>query len=305
MISFTPFRDDTLRIQHQVYVVGAGGVGARLVPLLVKVLRRGDVIRIIDFDSVSEENLLRQHFGLQDVGRFKAEVLASRYSTSDGPTVEAYIQRVEDFGAETGFPGGGAEDGMGVTIFGAVDNHLARTYLHNLMQFHQPRIYIDMGCSTRTGQAVIVGACYGTIRIDGKLIYYNSTLDHYLSVDRNRGGYEQHLVKFDGILDLVPNILEPDAEESLGCARRIDTQSVISNQYAATVGFNLGLWFLRGMQVNSVGSRFSATSGAVQAFPIQHLRSYAVRDRRLVDLIHTKDRLDSLEEGFKLTSMLG
>jgi hypothetical protein len=170
-------------------------------------------------------------------------------------------------------------------------------------------MYVDMGCALRTGQALLIGQQWATIKVDGK----------YLTWGRNRAGGElvkmtdpapenlvKFKVKFNGIKDVFPNLLEPDAEETLGCARRMDTQSVITNQFAATVGFNLGLWWLKGMDVPSVGSRFSASSGASQALPVQYLVSKG-SSRYEVEVMHTKRYYEEVlaNRGFGMVSTVG
>jgi len=72
--------------------VGAGGTGSRLMPPLAQLVRTclrkynplawidSLPIFIFDGDVVEEKNLLRQNFITKDVGKFKAQVVADRYS---------------------------------------------------------------------------------------------------------------------------------------------------------------------------------------------------------------------------------
>ena len=73
----------------RVVVVGAGGTGGRLIPPLMQILKRGDVVAIVDGDHVEDRNLARQNFRTRDVGENKAEVMARRYRR-DGIDVEVY-----------------------------------------------------------------------------------------------------------------------------------------------------------------------------------------------------------------------
>jgi len=70
----------------RVHVIGAGGTGSRLIPLLAQFMSsyelEGKEIIVYDHDIVEEKNLLRQNFITPDVGKFKAEVLASRYGAA-------------------------------------------------------------------------------------------------------------------------------------------------------------------------------------------------------------------------------
>lgn len=70
---------------NKVVIVGCGGTGSRLVPLIAQFIKTlsyvlDPVIYLIDGDRVEEKNLKRQNFVSTDVGKFKAEVLAARYS---------------------------------------------------------------------------------------------------------------------------------------------------------------------------------------------------------------------------------
>jgi len=81
-------------------VIGAGGNGSRLVPLLAQFLKTVNWIQpkihIIDFDTVEDKNLLRQNFIKPDVGRPKAAVLAQRYGTAFDIDITAHVMRIED-----------------------------------------------------------------------------------------------------------------------------------------------------------------------------------------------------------------
>ena len=75
------FAQDTRR-EHRVVIVGCGGTGAFVAEGLCRLfLTRPDIhLVLVDHDTVSERNLLRQNFYAEDVGRFKAEALAQRFA---------------------------------------------------------------------------------------------------------------------------------------------------------------------------------------------------------------------------------
>lgn len=64
---------------YMYYLIGCGGVGGYLVPILSKMFDKG--LRIIDGDIVEQKNLLRQNFYPNDISNFKAERLGYRYET--------------------------------------------------------------------------------------------------------------------------------------------------------------------------------------------------------------------------------
>lgn len=94
------------QVPNQIFVIGCGGTGSRLVPLLAQFMRtvthgvtpRGNVMNptifLVDDDVVEHKNLLRQNFIESDVGKPKAAVLASRYSRAYGVNIVPIVARV-------------------------------------------------------------------------------------------------------------------------------------------------------------------------------------------------------------------
>jgi len=91
-------------------VVGCGGTGSRLVPLLAQFLKTcpwiiNPMIFLVDHDVVEEKNLSRQNFIRSDVGKNKALVLATRYSRAYDitmvPIMERVVSPLEDVNAKS------------------------------------------------------------------------------------------------------------------------------------------------------------------------------------------------------------
>jgi len=61
------------------YIIGAGGVGSWLAPSVIMLLGKPDSVTIIDGDVLEEKNLNRQLFTRDEIGKTKAEALASKY----------------------------------------------------------------------------------------------------------------------------------------------------------------------------------------------------------------------------------
>lgn len=94
MISYLP-----TFMPNKVLIIGGGGTGGRLVPLLAQFLTTckwipNPEITIVDDDTVEEKNLLRQNFIAQDVGKPKAQVLAQRYSRAFNIPITPLISRI-------------------------------------------------------------------------------------------------------------------------------------------------------------------------------------------------------------------
>lgn len=90
-------------------IIGCGGTGSRLVPLVAQFIKTckwiiDPEIVLVDFDTVEEKNLSRQNFIHQDVGKNKAEVLAGRYMKAFGVPISAFntqltLQNLTDAGS--------------------------------------------------------------------------------------------------------------------------------------------------------------------------------------------------------------
>lgn len=86
----------------KVIIVGAGGTGARLVPLVAQMMAsipwlnsfKPPKIILVDDDVVEVSNLLRQLFIEEDVGEFKSDVIAKRYSAAFGVDILPVIKRL-------------------------------------------------------------------------------------------------------------------------------------------------------------------------------------------------------------------
>lgn len=67
-------------MKHTTYIIGCGGVGSWLVPLLARLNKQIEhTLHLFDGDSFEEKNLDRQMFDRNNIGRNKAAVLAGMY----------------------------------------------------------------------------------------------------------------------------------------------------------------------------------------------------------------------------------
>ena len=102
------------QLPTNIVVVGAGGTGSRVVPLLAQFIKtitagvspRGFLVNptiyLVDDDVVEEKNLVRQNFIQPDVGKPKAAVLAGRYSRAYGVNIIPVVHRLRARHAEQG-----------------------------------------------------------------------------------------------------------------------------------------------------------------------------------------------------------
>ncbi len=261
--------DDPARRVH-VILVGAGGVGARLAPLVAKHLLAGDALSIVDHDIVESKNLLRQHFVAEDVGRHKAVVVAERAerSAAGGVIVNAYPLKVEKESALVALlPGLGAQSLATWTqspnhtyapvVLSAIDSRAGRRGLASAVRYLQAIMidtaWIDCGNDMFSGQALV------------------AAVKHRLAQrDFGANALVTRRMQFHGWQELAPNFLErADDDQVQDCAVRMDTQSVMANTWAATAAMTLAMPFITGAPLTSLGIAFAVRSGATRTIGVK------------------------------------
>lgn len=155
-------------ICYNIVIIGVGGTGSHLTSFLTQLIGNNRTfktkhkITLVDGDKVEEKNLITQKFLESDVGLFKSEVLADRYSSVFGldmPYVDQYINSKDDVLKLLDY-----NYSTYNIIVSCVDNNSARKYIDEAFNEHKPKynkglIYIDTGNSSGvgelTGQTVI------------------------------------------------------------------------------------------------------------------------------------------------------
>ncbi len=152
-------------------VVGCGGTGSRLVPLLAQFLKTcpwvvNPAIHLIDDDVVEEKNLSRQNFISSDVGKPKAIVLANRYGRAYNIPVIPIVERVplstsaeygsvykKVFSSESLMPG----NKNATMVISCVDSMVARRSIIEEFSnaFTAGAIFLDGGNEDIFGQVMI------------------------------------------------------------------------------------------------------------------------------------------------------
>ncbi len=174
----------------KIVVLGAGGTGAWVIPHIYRLRYSTDrPLRIIicDGDVIEQNNLVRQNFVEQDIGRNKAEVLAERYSAAFGLECEYRPHFIElenelreliqpDF-VRYSYSNDDRET-QKVILIGAVDNNRSRKLCHRVFFQCKDLIYIDSGNGEYTGQVVCgVRQSYRTIYKPVCSLYPDMLLD--------------------------------------------------------------------------------------------------------------------------------
>lgn len=195
-------------LPSHVYIVGAGGVTSYFLPVFLKTIAgfvKNVRVHIIDGDILEARNLDRQLFSDKDVGRNKAESLASMYKSG-----------YRNIKIEPKYFSGGYRFQPKSLVFGFVDNHTARKEI------------LD-ACDRFECNAILAANEF----IDAQSMYY---------CPEWRGSKKDPRVRYPEILtDETENPLRPQScagEE----ARRVNPQLAIANASAASHASQL-FWF--------------------------------------------------------------
>lgn len=225
-----------------VTVVGAGGIGARVIPLLCKILPDRSTIKVIDHDIVEERNCLRQPFIFEDIGVPKAVVMQERY---DGRvTVNAVVGQFEEGGISI-CPDDDSDDRVHF-LLGCVDNTTTRYQMltesvFNVGSWYRNHAYIDAGNDGPRGQVLVAYACLRTPTVNECKIH----------------GARLWPEVFTPKMTVTGDYAPPEIES----CDRVDTQTVLANQMAATMVAQYVQMLLTGGMVGNLGATFDIRGG--------------------------------------------
>lgn len=148
-------------------LAGCGGTGSWLAPTVVRVARlltekfnKSVRVVFIDPDSVEAKNCYRQNFAESEIGRNKAEALATRYGLAWGVDVLALpapfpadLERLLETDRQTHYE-------LSLVI-GCVDNAPARSAIHTSLSetsgYGAARWWLDCGNDRHSGQVLVGG----------------------------------------------------------------------------------------------------------------------------------------------------
>jgi PRTRC genetic system ThiF family protein len=138
----------------EVLLVGCGGTGsflalhlARLAWHLKEIHNKRVEMMFVDFDTIESKNIGRQNFCPAEIGRPKAEALATRYGLAFGQRIAYAIERF----SEIPKPSLNALQ----IVLGCVDNNAARRDLHEALKAADGRTWgLDCGNNKHNGQVL-------------------------------------------------------------------------------------------------------------------------------------------------------
>lgn len=224
--------DGAWRLDH-IVLIGVGGTGSALARLVARMLWQRQAagqtvptLILIDPDHVELKNVIRQGFAPADVGAFKSQAIALRYSLTYGLPIQSVTAA---FDHEKHLP-------QGSILIDCTDNHLARREILKGVEAHK-------GCVISCGNAATFGQV--TIGDSGdreQLAEMIASMEAEEAPSRLRGGLFRpcsHLPHF-GLLYpelLEPELSQPVVESQLSCGEllALGEQHPLVNEQVALI----------------------------------------------------------------------
>lgn len=235
----------------RVLIVGAGGTGSAIVmglPYLDQAMRvwghrNGLDVMMMDADTVSETNCVRQPFSASDVGQNKATVLINRINMFWGTSWSAIPNHfhVRSFDRN--------QDRCPDLLIGCVDTRAARKTIEDSFSRALSRTcyWLDFGNNASSGQFV---------------------LGQPLNA-RNRRKAE----RLRTVSELFPEIIDPEVGEdplpSCSAVEALDRQEPFINQTLAASALAMLAQLFRYGKLSHHGAFFNAKSGQMSALPVE------------------------------------
>lgn len=157
------------QLPSDIVIVGCGGNGAYLVPLIARFISQSpsEIIKeisitLIDGDVIEEKNILRQNFIPSEKGANKAEALAERCNRAFGMNIIAIPEFLDEKQIKN--LSRNNYNNSGRIIIGCVDRHEVRNLISQHIKggyqdtfYNAPSVYIDVGNELEAGQLFISG----------------------------------------------------------------------------------------------------------------------------------------------------
>lgn len=231
----------------RVLVVGAGGTGSAItmsLPYLDQALRvwgrfAGLDVVLMDADTVSETNCIRQPFSISDIGQNKATVLINRINLFWGTSWRAEPRNFDERTPER------IQDSSIDLLIGCVDSRAARKVIARSLAKSNNRTayWLDLGNNAASGQFVLGQPLNG----------------------RNRRKAE----RLRTVCELYPEIIDADAGEdpipSCSAIEALERQEPYINQALAMSALSMLARLLRQGKVAHHGGFFNAETGRITA----------------------------------------
>jgi PRTRC genetic system ThiF family protein len=234
----------------RILIVGAGGTGSSIamnLPYLDQAMRvwghaSGLDVAMMDADTVSATNCIRQPFSASDIGQSKATVLINRINIFWGTKWTAIPNRFHARSFERD------SEGVPDVLIGCVDSREARKAIEKSFTnaLSHTSYWLDLGNNAASGQYVLGQPLNG----------------------RNRRKTE----RLRTVSELYPEIVDTDAGEdplpSCSAVEALDRQEPFINQTLALSALAMLGQLFRYGKLSYHGAFFNARTGQMSALPV-------------------------------------
>jgi PRTRC genetic system ThiF family protein len=234
----------------RILIVGAGGTGSSIamnLPYLDQAMRvwghaSGLDVAMMDADTVSATNCIRQPFSASDIGQSKATVLINRINIFWGTKWTAIPNRFHARSFERD------REGVPDVLIGCVDSREARKSIDESFTnaLNHTCYWLDLGNNAASGQYVLGQPLNG----------------------RNRRKTE----RLRTVSELYPEIVDTDAGEdplpSCSAVEALDRQEPFINQTLALSALAMLGQLFRYGKLSYHGAFFNARTGQMSALPV-------------------------------------
>lgn len=256
----------------RVVLIGCGGNGSAILNILPDIhnalIAWGDSygldVTVMDHDTVSPTNCVRQPFGTADIGLNKAEVLVNRINLFHGFNWKAIPKAFDRFRQIRKNQVHSFEEVDEIDfVISCVDTKKARAEMHQVFfsdqgMWSRTRFWLDLGNGSDSGQFVLGQPRNKVNRIDSK--------------------------RLPTVTELFPSIMDINAGEddmpSCSAAEALDRQEPGINKSLAAASLVMLCQLLRYHQIEYHGAFFNGKTGRQSALPIAP-EAWAKQRRRL------------------------
>mgnify|MGYP003384325545 CR=1 FL=1 len=224
-----------------VVVIGAGGTGSQMVTALARLNHalmafghpHGLNVLLVDDDTVSETNLLRQSFYPCDIGQYKAPVIINRVNAAFALDWTSCIARVTANSNLSNFH----------IVIGCVDTRAARKAIYQASNNNFIKYWLDCGNRLADGQII-----FGELEKE----FQRSKKPKQIRLPHAGDLYPEML---DASLDASDDI------PSCSLAEALEKQSLFINTEVVTSAANLLFEFFRHGSISFHGNFFNLKTG--------------------------------------------
>jgi PRTRC genetic system ThiF family protein len=242
------------------HLVGCGGTGSWLAPdiarialLLREKFHKEVVVVYQDMDVVEEKNVFRQNFCYAEIGKNKAETLASRYGHAWGIETVAITEPFEKKPS--------SDYNTLYVMIGCADNALARRALHETLYTtewtHSHYVWLDCGNTKNYGQ-ILVGTEYRT----------DKTMPNPFAIDDHCTWLPSPAIQHTELLEALPEESRPEGNLSCADLALQDSQGLSINKRVAAEAADFLIKMLITQDLKRFACYMDLESGSTQSLYI-------------------------------------